>query len=88
MKVFKFIVLPLDKRIEVVLLMAKLESVTFVRRDLQKQKWKQVPLSKELRHILLKFREPSSVCDTQKFGGHSLEQKKIDIIAGFYVQKP
>ena len=38
--------LPLDKRFEVVLMMAKLESVTLVGRDLQKQKWNQISSSK------------------------------------------
>ena len=69
-------------------MMPKLESVTLVSRDLQKQKWKQIPSSKEIRHYFKKFKETGSVCDTPKSGRPSLEQENIDIIAGIYVQKP
>ena len=75
--------LSLDKRIEVVLLMIKLESVTLVRIDLQKQKLKQI----SSRHIFKKFKETGSVCDTPKSGKTSCDQEKVDIIVGICVKK-
>ena len=36
----------------------------------------------------MKFKETGPVCDTPKSGRPSLEQEKVDIIAGLYVQKP
>ena len=80
--------LPLDKRIEVVLLMTKLDSIILVRRDLQKQKWKKIHSSKKLKHIFKKIKEKGSVWDTLKSGRPLLEQEKVDIIAEIYVQKP
>ena len=65
--------------------MAKLESVTVVNRDLQKQKWKQIPSSKALRNIFKKFEETGFVCDTPKCDRLSLKQEKVELIAGIYV---
>jgi len=67
---------------EVALLITKFEFVTLVRRDLQKQKWKQIPSSKVIRHIIKKFKETDSACDTSKSDRPSLEKENVDIIIG------
>ena len=48
--------LPLNERIEIILLVAKLQSVTLVNKNLQKRKWKEMPTDKMIRDILKKFK--------------------------------
>lgn len=58
----------LTERIEVVKLMIKLESVTLVRRELVRRKWKQVPSEKTCRSLLTKFETTGSVADLPRSG--------------------
>ena len=63
----------ISNRIEIVLLMAKLESVTLVRRELQARKRSDIPHENTLRRIYEKFKLTGSVHDIPKSGRHSMD---------------
>lgn len=77
-----------DQRIEVVILMAKLESVTLVRRELQRQKWADIPHENTIRNLFNKFKSTGSVHDITKSGRSSMEHDKKGEIFTFFTENP
>lgn len=73
-------VLSLDERINIVILMAKLESVTMVERHLKRSGASHIPTHKHMRSIYEKFKETGSVQDCPRSGRPSVEEDKVDEI--------
>lgn len=78
----------LNQRIEVVCLMAKHESVTVVRRILQKLKWEHVPHENAIRNLFKKFKKVGSVADTPRSGRPALDDEKKEEIEQFFQENP
>ena len=57
-----------NQPIEIVLLMAKLESVTLLRRELQRRHWENIPHENTIRNLFKKFKEFGSVGDSPRSG--------------------
>jgi len=60
--------LSLEIKIRIILLMAKLESVTLVRRTLKQEKWEIIPERKTLTKFYAKFCSTGSVEDLDRSG--------------------
>ncbi len=71
-----------SSQIRIVILMAKLESATAVRRTLQRENVSDIPTEKTIRHIYDKFLETGSVEDRERPGRPSsvTEEKKEEIV--------
>lgn len=78
----------LEQRVEIVLLMAKLESVTLVRREVQKRKWTSIPHENTIRNLFKKFKETGSVHDAQRSGRPSLDEAKTEEIEEIFRSQP
>ena len=72
--------LTLKERINIVILMAKLESVTMVERQLKKEGAANIPTHKHMRSIYAKFKETGSVEDSPRSGRPSVEEAKVEKI--------
>ena len=77
-----------QERVEIVLLMAKFNSYTTVRRELQKQKWSQIPTEKTVKTIFSKFKETGFILDVPKAGRPSLDEEKTKEIIKFFKENP
>ena len=75
-----------EERIEIVILMAKLESTAAVRRALQRRGVK-VPSENTIRDTFKKFKETGSVHNRQKSGRPALEDEKVEEISNFFENK-
>lgn len=82
--------LPLRERIEVVRLMIKYESTTMVRRDLQRQNWKNIPSDPTMRSLLKKFLETGSVADRDRCGRPitSVSDENCEAAAAYLADNP
>ena len=78
----------IDERIEIVLLFAKLESYTLLRRHLQSQGWDNIPSEKTVRRVFQKFKDTGSVHDLTKCGRPSLEDEVQDTIKEIFEERP
>ena len=76
------------QRVEIVLLMAKLESVTLVRRELQKRKWTNIPHENTIRNLFKKFKDTGSVQDAPRSGRPSLDETKSEEISEIFQNQP
>jgi len=80
--------LSVQQRVEIVLLMAKLESVTSVRRTLQGKNWKSIPSENTIRNVFSKFKETGTVHNLPKQGRPSLDEETIEEINKCFADKP
>ena len=78
----------LNERVDIVLLMAKLDSVTLVRRELQRRNWESIPCNNTMRSIFRKFKETGSVNDLPRSGRPSVDDDKKDEIADHFADNP
>ena len=78
----------LSQRIEIVILMAKLESVTLVRRELQQRNWNSIPCGNTMQSIFRKFKETGSVNDLPRSGRPSLDDNRKEEIAHHFEDNP
>ena len=76
-----------EERIEIVILMAKLESTTAVRRALQRR-GANVPSENTIRDTFKKFKEIGSVHNRPKSGKPALEDEKVEEISIFFGNEP
>ena len=76
-----------EERIEIVILMAKLESTAAVRRALQRRGMK-VPSENTIRDTFKKFKETGSVYNRPKSGRPALEDEKVEKISNFFENEP
>ena len=74
-----------EERIEIVILMAKLESTAAFRRVLQGVK---VPSENTIRDTFKKFKETGSVHNRPKSGRPALEDEKVEEISNFFENEP
>lgn len=77
-----------NQRVKIVILFAKHESVTLVRRELQRLKWKNIPTEKSIRSIFKKFEETGSVLNAPKSGRPPIDDEKKNEIAEHFKQEP
>ena len=72
----------IDERIDIVLLFAKLESYTLLRR------WENIPSEKTIRRIFQKFKDTGSVHDLSKSGRPSLYDEMHENIKDVFEDRP
>ena len=77
-----------EERIQMVLLMAKLESVTLVERQLRKEGVFSIPTKKHIRKIYQKFKETGSVHDLPRSGRPSIAEEKVEEIRELFSSNP
>ena len=77
-----------EERIEIMLLFAKLESYTLLRRHLQNQRWENIPSEKTVRSIFQKFKDTGSVHDLPKSGRPSLDLELHENIKSIFQNRP
>lgn len=77
-----------QERIRIVLLMAKLESVTLVERQLRKEGVYPIPTKKHMRTIYHKFKETGSVHDLPRSGRPSIPEEKVEEIKEIFSSNP
>ena len=80
--------LTVEERIRIVILMAKLESVTSVERHLKKEGVMNIPAHKSMRSIFTKFLETGSVLDAPRSGRPSIEEEKVEEISNLFDENP
>ena len=76
------------QRVEIILMMAKLESVTLVRRELQKRKWTNIPHENTIRNLFKKFKNIGSVQEAPRSGRPSLDETKSEEILKIFQNQP
>jgi len=82
--------LTLEAKIEIVILMAKFESATTVRRKLKNSNMEFItlPTINTINSIFLKFKKTGTVQNLYKSGRPSLEEEKVDKILEVFENKP
>ena len=77
-----------DQRIQVVILMAKLESPTLVIRKLQAEKWVDVPHRNTIVNLYNKFKKTGSVLDADRSGRPSIDDETKEKIKNHVHENP
>ena len=80
--------LTVEERVRIVILMARLESVTLVERHLKKEGVTKIPSQRHMRSIYTKFKETGSVLDAPRSGRPSIEEGKVEEIKAVFVDNP
>ena len=78
----------IDERIQIVLLIAKLESYTLLKRYLQSQGWDNIPSEKTVRQVFQKFKDTGNVHDLPKSGRPSLHDELHENIKEIFEERP